>query len=381
MNCYINYDKMISFLDLKSINNQNKQELMNAFERVLDSGWYILGEEVKLFETQFSKYCDTQYALGVANGLDALILTLEGHIKMGALKLGDEVMVPSNTYIASVLAIYKAGLTPVLIEPDINTYLLDPVKVLKQIMPRTKAILPGHLYGRLCDMPALIKIAEDHSLIIIEDSEQSQGAELDGKWSGNWGHASGFSFYPGKNLGALGDAGAITTNDEGLFDVIKALRNYGSHVKYDNLYQGSNSRLDELQAAMLSVKLQSLDAQSQARKEGAAFYLNNIINQEIILPVSKDFDAAKNKSHVWHLFTVRVSDRTHFQQYQQANAIDSVIHYPIAPHKQKAYAHLNNMHLPIAEKIHAEIISLPISPVMTEAAYEEVVNVVNDCRL
>ena len=372
---------MIKFLDLQKINEQYTNEFKVVFEKVLKSGWFILGEEVEQFEKNFANYCGTKYCIGVANGLDALILIIEAYKQLCLMENGDEIIVPSNIYIASILAISKAGLVPVLVEPDLHTFLLNPLKIEEKITSKTKAILPVHLYGRLCDMPALIKIAEEHSLIIIEDSEQSQGAELDGKWSGNWGHASGFSFYPGKNLGALGDAGAITTNDEGLFDVIKALRNYGSHVKYDNLYQGSNSRLDELQAAMLSVKLQSLDAQSQARKEGAAFYLNNIINQEIILPVSKDFDAAKNKSHVWHLFTVRVSDRTHFQQYQQANAIDSVIHYPIAPHKQKAYAHLNNMHLPIAEKIHAEIISLPISPVMTEAAYEEVVNVVNDCRL
>ena len=372
---------MIKFLDLQKINEQYSLEFKEVFDSVLKSGWFILGKVVEKFETAFAGYCGTQYCIGVANGLDALILIIEGYKQLGFMKEGDEIIVPSNTYIPSILAISKAGLIPVLVEPDPATFLIDPSKIEERITAKTKAILPVHLYGRLCDMNEIKKIADDHNLKIIEDSAQSHGAIINGKRSGNLGDASGFSFYPGKNLGALGDAGAITTNDEGLFDVIKALRNYGSHVKYDNLYQGSNSRLDELQAAMLSVKLQSLDAQSQARKEGAAFYLNNIINQEKILPVSKDFDAAKNKSHVWHLFTVRVSDRTHFQQYQQANAIDSVIHYPIAPHKQKAYAHLNNMHLPIAEKIHAEIISLPISPVMTEAAYEEVVNVVNDCRL
>ena len=369
---------MVQFLDLKEINKQNRQELLAAFERVLDSGWYILGNEVKLFETAFTEFCGTKLALGVANGLDALILILEAYIKLGKLKHGDEVMVPSNTYIASLLAISKAGLTPVLVEPDINTYLLDPARVVAQLTPRTKAILPVHLYGRLCDMEAITKIAEEHNLIVIEDSAQSQGAELLGKRSGNWGHASGFSFYPGKNLGALGDAGAITTNDEELFTVIKALRNYGSYVKYENLYQGSNSRLDELQAALLSVKLKSLEAENQARRVGAAFYTDNITNSHITLPVVKDFNATTNLSHVWHLYTVRVPDRTHFQQYLKANAVETVIHYPIPPHKQQAYVELNEMHFPIAEKIHAEIISLPISPVMTQAAYQEVVHIVNN---
>lgn len=372
---------MVQFLDLKEINKQSKEQLIAAFERVLDSGWYILGAEVKLFETAFAQYCGAQYSLGVANGLDALVLILEGYLKMGKLKLGDEIMVPSNTYIASLLAISKAGLTPVLVEPNINTYLIDPKQIAAQITPRTKGVLPVHLYGRLCDMPEIKQIAEQNNLIVIEDSAQSQGAELNGKRSGNWGDASGFSFYPGKNLGALGDAGAITTNNEELFTVIKALRNYGSHVKYENLYQGSNSRLDELQAAFLSVKLKSLDAENQARRVGAAFYTDNITNPNIILPVAKDFNAATNFSHVWHLYTVRVANRKHFQQYLQANGIETVIHYPIPPHKQKAYVELNEMHFPIAEKIHAEIISLPISPVMKEANYEEVVNFVNDYQL
>ena len=370
---------MIKFLDLQKINEQYTDEFKETFNRVLKSGWFILGKEVEKFETEFATYCGAKYCLGVANGLDALILIIEGYKQLGIMKDGDEIIVPSNTYIASIIAISKAGLIPVLCEPKIGNYLLDADLIESKISVRTKAIMPVHLYGQICEMDSINTIALKHGLKVIEDSAQSHGAVYkNGKKSGNLGDASGFSFYPGKNLGALGDAGAVTTDDEELFKVIKALRNYGSHIKYENLYQGSNSRLDELQAALLFVKLKSLDAENQARRVGAAFYTDNIANPHIILPVAEDFNAANNPSHVWHLYTVRVPNRTHFQQHLLANGVETVIHYPIPSHKQKAFVELNDIHFPIAEKIHAEIISLPISPVMTQAAYEEVVHVVNN---
>lgn len=344
---------------------------------VQESGWYILGEKVKTFEKEFAEYCGTKYCIGVANGLDALILILEGYKHLGFIKEGDEVIVPSNTYIASILAISKANLTPVLVEPDINTYLINPDLIEQKITSKTKAILPVHLYGRLCDMDAINAIAEKHNLKVIEDSAQSQGAIYkNGKRSGNLGDASGFSFYPGKNLGALGDAGAITTNDDELAEVIKALRNYGSHKKYENIYLGLNSRLDELQAAFLSVKLKKLDEENAIRRAVADHYLNNIKNKKIILPHVND--TAKNDlSIVWHVFTVRAERRDEFQSYLTTNNMQTVIHYPIPPHKQAAYKEWNNQSFPISEQIHNEIISLPISPVMDQAEVKRVVEIVN----
>ena len=369
---------MIEFLNLKAVNDKNKKELQQAMERVLDSGWYILGQEVKDFETAFAAYCGTAHCIGVANGLDALILILEGYKQMGIMQDGDEVIVPSNTYIASILAISKAGLTPVLVEPDISTYLIDPNVIEEKINSRTRAIMPVHLYGQLCDMDAINGIAKKHNLKVIEDSAQSQGAIYKGKRSGNLGHASGFSFYPGKNLGALGDAGAITTNDDELAATLKALRNYGSHVKYQNLYKGINSRLDEMQAALLGVKLKYLDAENQYRRNIAAYYTSNIHNEHIVLPVKKDAAVTDLLSHVWHVFTVRTADRNKFQQYLLEKGIQTVIHYPIPPHKQMAYKEWKDHSFPISEQIHKEIISLPISPVMHQEEYEKVVKVVNN---
>lgn len=368
---------MVEFLNIKAITQRSKNQLMQAFEEVLDSGWFIMGKAVKKFEEEFASYCGTKHCIGVANGLDALILILEGYKELGIMSKGDEVIVPSNTYIASILAISKAGLTPILCEPDINTYLLDPLLIEAKITSKTKAILPVHLYGQLCNMEAIAAIAKKHGLKIIEDSAQSQGAILNNKRSGNLGDASGFSFYPGKNLGALGDAGAISTNDDQLADVLRALRNYGSHVKYENLYQGINSRLDELQAALLSVKLKVLDSDNQRRREIAQYYIKNIVNDAISLPFGNSAAIEGMTSHVWHVFAVRTADRKKLQEYLSKNEIQTVIHYPIPPHKQVAYKQWNNMSFPITEKIHEEIISLPISPVMTEEEYKNVCQLVN----
>lgn len=364
---------MIKFLDLQKVNLQYQAELTAAFDRVLNSGWFIMGKELEKFEEEFARYCGTKYCIGVANGLDALILILEGYRELGIMKEGDEIIVPSNTYIASILAISKAGLKPVLCEPNINTYLLDAGLIESLITDRTKGILPVHLYGQLCDMDAINAIAAKHSLKVIEDSAQSHAAVYpNGKKSGNLGDASGFSFYPGKNLGALGDAGAITTNDEELATVLKALRNYGSHKKYQNLYKGINSRLDELQAALLAVKLKYLDQETLRRREAANYYLQYIKNDKIVLPV-----VTSPEAHVFHVFVVRVQNRQHFQQYLIENKIETIIHYPIPPHQQPAYKDLGMLEFPLSELIHKEIISLPLSPVMSEKDIKYVVDIIN----
>lgn len=364
---------MIKFLDLQKINDKYSAEFSVVFDSIIKSGWYILGKEVEKFETEFAAYCGSKYSLGVANGLDALILIIEAYKEMGLMKEGDEIIVPSNTYIASILAITKAGLVPVLVEPDHATFLLDPTKIEEKITAKTKAILPVHLYGRLCDMVAINKIAVQYNLKVIEDSAQSHGAILNGKRSGNLGDASGFSFYPGKNLGAIGDAGAITTNDQQLTETIKALRNYGSHKKYENLYLGINSRLDELQAGLLSVKLKYLDTETDVRRDIAERYNAEIKNSSIILP---QLPADRNE-HAWHLYVVQVSNREKFQQSLADKGVQTLIHYPIPPHHQKAYKEWNNLSYPISEKIHREVVSLPISPVMSADEVSKVIEVVN----
>lgn len=364
---------MIKFLDLQKINDQYSAEFREAFARVLKSGWFILGKEVEKFETEFAEYCGTKYCIGVANGLDALILIIEGYKQLGFMKEGDEIIVPSNTYIASILAISKAGLTPVLVEPDPVTFLIDPTKIEEKITDKTKAILPVHLYGRLCDMSAIQKIANKYHLKIIEDSAQSHGAVLNGKRSGNLGNASGFSFYPGKNLGAIGDAGAVTTNDGELAETLKALRNYGSHKKYENIYRGINSRLDELQAGLLSVKLKYLDAETNIRRNIAERYNAEIFNIKITLP---QLPADRNE-HAWHLYVIEVSERESVQLYLAEKGVQTLIHYPIPPHKQMAYSEWNDFSYPISEKMHREVLSLPISPVMTNEEVTKVVEAVN----
>lgn len=368
---------MIPFLDLKSINAQYRAELIEACTRVIDSGWYIGGNELFQFEENFAAYCGTQYCVGVANGLDALILTLRAWIELGRLKAGDEIVVPANTYIASILAISANYLTPVLVEPDTYTCNIDPKKIEAAITSKTRAILPVHLYGQIADMPAILNMAEKYNLLVLEDSAQAHGASITGKKVGNWGHASGFSFYPGKNLGALGDAGAITTNDAELAQMLKALRNYGSHEKYKNLVQGVNSRLDEIQAAMLNVKLKYLDQEIQHRRYIANLYLNGIKNPLVQLPLINT-NAEVYEQHVWHLFVVRTQHREALQKHLTNHGIQTLIHYPIPPHQQQAYQEWNNLSYPLTEAMHKEVLSLPIGPTLTGQDAEKIIALVND---
>ena len=368
---------MISFLDLKSINAQYRAELIEACTRAIDSGWYIGGKELESFEKNFAGYCGTQYCIGVGNGLDALILTLRAWKELGKLQSGDEVIVPANTYIASILAISANHLTPVLVEPDTYTCNIDPKKIEAAITSKTRAILPVHLYGQIADMPAILHMAEKYNLLVLEDSAQAHGASITGKKVGNWGHASGFSFYPGKNLGALGDAGAITTNDAELAQMLKALRNYGSHEKYKNLVQGVNSRLDEIQAAMLDVKLKYLDQEIQHRRYIAKLYLDGIKNPLVQLPLTNT-NAEVYEQHVWHLFVVRTQHREALQKHLADYGIQTLIHYPIPPHKQQAYKEWNDLSYPLTEAIHKEVLSLPMGPTLTVQDVEKIIALVND---
>ena len=370
---------MIPFLDLRAINAQYHAELKDACARVIDSGWYIGGKELETFEHNFADYCGTQFAIGVANGLDALILTLRAWKELGKLQDGDEVIVPSNTYIASILAITANNLTPILVEPDLNTYNIDPVKIEQAITPKTRVILPVHLYGQLAAMPEIMAIAKQHNLLVLEDSAQSHGAQIQGKKAGNWGDASGFSFYPGKNLGALGDAGAITTNDAELAMMLKALRNYGSHEKYKNLVPGMNSRLDEIQAAMLDIKLKYLDQEIQHRRQIASLYLNGIKNPLIQLPLM-NINAEAYEQHVWHLFVIRTNQREALQKYLNEQGIQTLIHYPIPPHKQQAYKEWNSRSYPLTEVMHQEVLSLPLSPIMRDEEVKSVIAAINSFK-
>jgi Predicted pyridoxal phosphate-dependent enzyme apparently involved in regulation of cell wall biogenesis len=375
---------MIKFLDLQKINVQYADELKVATSRVIDSGWYLLGNEVKTFEIHLAEYVGAKYAIGVANGLDALRLILKAYLEMGVMQEGDEVIVPANTYIASVLAISDNHLKPVFVEPDINTYNLDSTLLEAHITARTKAILVVHLYGQVCWSEELEIIAKKYNLKVIEDNAQSIGAVYTNrqgasKKTGSLGDAAGFSFYPGKNLGALGDAGAVTTNDTELATMVRALGNYGSKQKYVNEYQGLNSRLDEIQAAILDVKLNYLEAETKRRREIAQFYCEKIKNVNIILPLV-GYQLSSGNFHVWHLFVIRCSDRDRLQQYLTENGVQTLIHYPIPPNKQRAYSIFNNQHYPITELIHNEVLSLPISPVMTGEEVEKVVSLMNSYR-
>ncbi|EHJ9958418.1 DegT/DnrJ/EryC1/StrS family aminotransferase [Vibrio parahaemolyticus] len=363
---------MIPFLDLKSINQQYQAELKEACARVIDSGWYIMGKELGQFETDFAAYCGTKYCIGVANGLDALTLTLRAWKALGKLELGDEVIVPANTYIASVLAITENGLVPVLVEPDEHSFNLSAANIEAAITSKTKAILPVHLYGQISPMREIMGIAEKNQLLVLEDCAQSHGALIDKKKCGAWGHAAGFSFYPGKNLGALGDAGAITTDDKELFETLMALRNYGSHKKYENKYQGVNSRLDEIQAAMLRVKLKHLDEETDRRRMIANVYLQNISNSKIILPT---VDSAEE--HVWHLFVVRTEHREDLARYLHQEGVQTLVHYPTPPHQQEAYRCLSENTLPLTERIHQEVLSLPMGPTLSVEDAEKIVRIIN----
>lgn len=370
---------MIPFLDLKSLNSAFREELVEAATRVIDSGWYIQGEHLKRFEEEFSAYTGARHCVGVANGLDALTLTIRAWKEMGKLKDGDEVIVPANTYIATLLAVTENKLKPVLVEPDVDTYNLCPENIERALTEKTRLIMPVHLYGQLAAMPAIDAIAKRENLLVLEDSAQAHGAQVAGKSAGHWGDASGFSFYPGKNLGALGDAGAITSSDTELVHMIQALRNYGSHEKYKNLVQGVNSRLDEMQAAMLSVKLKYLQAQTEARRRVASIYMAGIKNPLIKLPLDSGIDVMNHTSHVWHLFVVRSEVREALQGHLAASGVQTLIHYPIPPHQQQAYAGADfyNKSFPITECIHREVLSLPISPVMTDAEAQRVVEACN----
>lgn len=363
---------MVQFLDLKAIAKQQRQELLEAMTRTLDSGWYILGEELKTFESSFAAYCGAAHCIGVANGLDALTLTLRAWKEMGRLAEGDEVIVPANTYIASVLAITENRLVPVFVEPSDDTFNLDAERIEAAITPRTRVILPVHLYGRLAAMPTIMDIAARHRLLVLEDSAQAHGASLQGKRAGSWGDASGFSFYPGKNLGALGDGGAVTTSDDDFARTLRALRNYGSHEKYKNLFQGTNSRLDEIQAAVLGVRLRYLDAQTERRREVASRYIDGIRNPVIRLPKWEE-----RQQHVWHLFVVRCAARDALSAHLASLGVQTLVHYPIPPHRQEAYSAYSGLQLPITERMHDEVLSLPISPIMTDEDIEAVIRHVN----
>jgi len=357
---------MIKFLDLYKINEQYRDEIDLRIKEVLDSGWYIRGKQCELFEENFAKFCGTKYCIGCANGLDALNLIIKGY----GFGVGDEIIVPANTYIATILAITMNGCTPILIEPSINTYNINPDLIEEKISSKTKAIMVVHLYGKTVQMDKIWELAKKYNLKIIEDSAQAHGAMYYSKKSGNLGDASGFSFYPGKNLGALGDGGCVTTNDTELAEKIRAIANYGSSEKYHNIYKGINSRLDEIQAAILDVKLKYLDKDNNRRREIANYYLENVKNPQIILPEHYN-------ENVWHIFPIRTENRDRLQQYLKNNDIETMIHYPIPPHKQFAYKEWSNTSLPITEEIHRTILSLPISQVMTDNEVEKVVRYLN----
>jgi dTDP-4-amino-4,6-dideoxygalactose transaminase len=348
---------MIKFLDLQKMNAQYSAELKAVAAEVIDSGWYLLGNRVSQFEAELSSYIGSKNVIGVANGLDALRLIIRAYKELGIFSDGDEIIVPANTYIATILAITDNNLVPVLVEPEISTYNLNINLIEQHLSPRTKAILIVHLYGRVCWDQKLVEIAKANNLKIIEDNAQAIGAEWKGIKTGNLGDAAGFSFYPGKNLGALGDAGAVSTNDDQLATTIRALANYGSHKKYHNVYQGYNSRLDEIQAAFLSVKLKYLDLETQERRKIAKFYLENINNPEIILP-----EPGNEGEHVWHLFVVRTKNRDALQKRLEENQIQTLIHYPIPPHRQEAYSGKFNGEYPVTDEIHNSVVSLPMGP-------------------
>lgn len=371
---------MIRYLNLKKINYQYQPLLMNAVEKVISSGYYIRGEELKLFEADFAKYIGVKYCIGVASGLDALTIILRAYKELGNLKDNDEVIVPANTYIATLLAVTHNNLKPVLVEPDINTYNINFEEAEMAITTKTKAIIPVHLYGKMCDSKALKNFSKKHKLLVIEDSAQAHGAEINGAKAGSIGNAAAFSFYPGKNLGALGDGGSIVTNDRQLAEVCRALSNYGSCFKYNNKYRGFNSRLDEIQAAILRVKLKYLDEENKKRRELAVYYCNNIINPKVILPVNSVLHNTiiDDTSHVWHIFAIRHKNRDSLQKHLSDCGIETIIHYPVPPHKQVAYNAWNHLRFSITEQIHNEILSLPLNSSLNKSEIELVCKSIND---
>ena len=373
---------MIKFLDLQKINAQYQEQFQEKMNLVLDNGWFILGNEVKQFEAHFADYCGAKHCIGVANGLDALVLIFKGYIELGKLKKGDEVIVPANTYIATILAILEVDLVPVLVEPRLETFNINPDLIAERITSKTKAILPVHLYGQLAEMNSINNIAKQHNLLVIEDAAQSHGASAQFAETQPTTNnqqpttTQAYSFYPGKNLGALGDAGAITTNDDDLAKVLFSLRNYGSEREYYNDYLGVNSRLDELQAAFLNVKLPHLNSDNEKRRAIAKHYLSEVKNIRIVLP---NWDLSNN--HVFHLFVIRTRNRDHLQAYLKQQGIETLIHYPIPPHKQRALnpevSGWNNLRFPITEKIHNEVLSIPISPIMTTEEVDFIIQTLN----
>lgn len=364
---------MIKFLDLQKITAKYADEIHEAVNRVVDSGWYLQGKENEKFEADYANYIGTDYAVGCANGLDALIWIFRAYMEMGVMQPGDEVIVPANTYIASILAITENGLKPVLVEPSIDTYQIDDSKIEEVVTERTRAILIVHLYGQCAYTEKIGALCKKYDLKLVEDNAQAHGCKFHKRRTGSLGEAAGHSFYPGKNLGAFGDAGAVTTNDEELAKTIRAVANYGSQKKYVFKYCGRNSRLDEIQAAVLDVKLKHLDEDIAVRKQVAEYYINNITNPAIITPIVKDWDA-----HVFHLFPVRTKKRDELQRYLAENGVQTVIHYPIPPHKQECYKEWNELSFPVTEQIHDEELSLPMSPVMTEEEVRTVVQVLNN---
>jgi len=358
----------VPFLSLADVNARHADELKAAAARVIDSGWYVLGEELAAFEHEFAGYCGVPHAVGVGNGLDALSLILRGYKELGALAEGDEVIVPGNTFIASFLAITENRLVPVPVEPDAASFNLDPACVEAAIGPRTRAIMAVHLYGQLANMPALAALARRHRLLLIEDAAQAHGASSDGCKAGAFGDAAAFSFFPTKNLGALGDGGAVVTADIALAERVRALRNYGSERKYHHAFRGVNSRLDELQAALLRVKLKYLDEDNAWRRRLAQRYREGIRHPQIECP-----NVLHEERHVWHLFVVRCARRDALQQHLQRQGIQSQVHYPLPAHRQPAYADLHGIRLPLTERLHDEVLSLPIGPTLREDAVERVV--------
>ena len=369
---------MIKFLNLQKINAQYAAELKQAAAEVIDKGWFLLGERVKTFEQQYADFIGVENTVACASGLDALRLILRAYIELGIMQEGDEVIVPANTYIATILAITDNRLKPAWVEPDIKTYNLNISLLEQAVTPKTKAIMAVHLYGRACWSEKLERLAEKYSLKIIEDNAQAAGAyhyftDNIRKRTGNLGDAAGNSFYPGKNLGALGDSGAVTTNDGELAAVVRALANYGSQEKYVNKYQGLNSRMDEIQAAFLSVKLKYLDLENEIRRQIANYYMENIKNEQIILPTPTEH----KESHVQHIFAIRTKQRDKLQAYLAANDIQTLIHYPVPPHKQTCYREWNHCSFPITERIHKEVLSLPVSPCLMMEEVEQTVSSIN----
>lgn len=363
---------MIKYCDLKTINDRYEPQLTEAIVGAAQSGWYIRGKECERFEQAFAAYCGCRHCIGTGNGLDALTIILKAYCEMGIMQPGDEVIVPANTYIATILSVVQAGLKPVLCEPCANSCNIDATLIESLVTERTRAIMPVHLYGLVADMDRINEIAAKHSLKVIEDSAQAHGAIYNSKRTGNLGDAAAFSFYPGKNLGALGDGGAITTNDTQLADTARAIANYGSHKKYVNIYRGVNSRLDEIQAAVLHVKLQHLDADNQRRREIATKYISCITNPLVTLPT-----ADKGGNHVYHIFAIRSPHREQLQQHLLKQEIETLIHYPIPPHKQQALREYSHLQLPITEQIHAQELSLPCHQAMSDNEVEMIIDAVN----